>query len=253
MLCVGAAFGVLTATFQYGWGLGATGLTGPAGSVPIASYVPLMMFAVLFGLAMDYEVFLISRISQNHAAGMSPRDAVRAGLASSARVIAAAGLIMIAVFGSFILNGDPTVKQFGVGLSTAVLLAASMTLLLTPAVLVYFGRALWWLPRWLRRLVPDLHLDDETPPPRPAGTTKARAAPATHTPARSRSAAAVEAVPVAGHSEAGAPGADVETLPAPAVSSESEHLDTEVLRPDDCRRQFRPDVCPRGSSGENAA
>jgi uncharacterized membrane protein YdfJ with MMPL/SSD domain len=253
MLCVGAAFGVLTATFQYGWGLGAIGLAGPTGSVPIASYVPLMMFAVLFGLAMDYEVFLISRISQNHAAGMSPREAVRAGLASSARVIAAAGLIMIAVFGSFILNGDPTVKQFGVGLSAAVLLAASMTLLLAPAILVYFGRALWWLPDWLRRLVPDLHLDDEAPPPPPAGKSKARTAPATHTPARSRSAAAVEAVPVAGHSEAAAPGAGVETLTPPAASSEGEHLDTETLKPDDGRPQFRPDVCPQGSSGKNAA
>jgi uncharacterized membrane protein YdfJ with MMPL/SSD domain len=118
LLCVGAAFGVLVAAFQWGWGLGLVGLDTPYGTVPIASYVPLMMFAALFGLSMDYEVFLVSQIAQHHAAGEPPRQAVRSGVASSAKVIAAA-IIMISVFGSFILNGDPTIKQFGVGLSVA--------------------------------------------------------------------------------------------------------------------------------------
>ena len=115
LLCVGAAFGVLVAVFQWGWGLDLVGLSTPYGTVPIASYVPLMMFAALFGLSMDYEVFLVSQIAQHHAAGEPPRQAVRSGVASSAKVIAAAAIIMISVFGSFILNGDPTIKQFGVG------------------------------------------------------------------------------------------------------------------------------------------
>jgi predicted RND superfamily exporter protein len=94
LLCVGAVFGVLVATF-------------------LASYVPLMMLAALFGLSMDYEVFLVSQLAQHHADGEPPRQAVRSGLASIAKVIAAAAIIMISVFGSFILNGDPTIKQFG--------------------------------------------------------------------------------------------------------------------------------------------
>ena len=169
MLCVAASFGVLTAVFQWGWGLNLVGLENPYGTVPIASYVPLMMFAVLFGLSMDYEVFLVSHVDEEHGAGQAPREAIETGLARSARVITAAGLIMITVFGSFILNGDPIVKQFGVGLSVAVLLAAAMTLLLAPAILVLFGRALWWMPRAIGRLVPDLGLGEAgDAPSRPA-------------------------------------------------------------------------------------
>ena len=134
LLCVGAAFGLLVATFQWGWGLGLIGLDTPYGTVPIASCVPLMMFAALFGLSMDYEVFLVSQVAQHHAAGGPPRRAVRSGLAASAKVIAAAAIIMISVFGSFILNGDPAIKQFGVGLSVAVLLAAAMVLSLAPTL-----------------------------------------------------------------------------------------------------------------------
>ena len=161
MLSVAASFGVLTAVFQWGWGLKLIGLENPYGTVPIASYVPLMMFAVLFGLSMDYEVFLVSQIEEEHGAGRGPREAIEAGLGRSARVITAAGLIMITVFGSFILNGDPIVKQFGVGLSVAVLLAAGMTLLLAPAILVLFRGALWWLPRSVGRLLPDLGLEED--------------------------------------------------------------------------------------------
>jgi uncharacterized membrane protein YdfJ with MMPL/SSD domain len=166
LLCVGAAFGVLVAAFQWGWGLDLVGLSTSYGTVPIASYVPLMMFAALFGLSMDYEVFLVSQIAQHHAAGESPRQAVRSGVASSAKVIAAAAIIMISVFGSFILNGDPTIKQFGVGLSVAVLLASTMVLSLAPAMLTLFGTAVWWLPRWLSKLLP--HVDIEGEPDRPA-------------------------------------------------------------------------------------
>jgi uncharacterized membrane protein YdfJ with MMPL/SSD domain len=136
--------------------------------VPIASYVPLLMFAALFGLSMDYEVFLVSHIAQHHDAGEEPRQAVRSGLAAAAKVICPAAIIMIAVFASFILNADPTVKQFGVGLSVAVLLAGTMTLLLAPALLGMFGRRTWALPRWLARVLPRIDIEGQNiqhPPP----------------------------------------------------------------------------------------
>jgi hypothetical protein len=132
--------------------------------VPIASYVPLMMFAALFGLSMDYEVFLVSQIALHRAAGEEPRQAVRSGLAAAAKVISAAAIIMIAVFASFILNSDPTVKQFGVGLSVAVLLAGTMTLLLAPALLSLFGRWTWILPRWLAKVIPHVDIEGERAP-----------------------------------------------------------------------------------------
>jgi uncharacterized membrane protein YdfJ with MMPL/SSD domain len=159
VLSVTASFGVLTAVFQKGWGLSLVGLDTASGTDPIASYVPLMMFAVLFGLSMDYQVFLISRIEQHRAEGGTDRDAIRRGLAGGARVIVAAALIMISVFGSFVLNADPTVKQFGVGLSVGVALAAVCVLVFAPAVLVLAGRGTWWLPAWLERLLP--HIDVE--------------------------------------------------------------------------------------------
>jgi uncharacterized membrane protein YdfJ with MMPL/SSD domain len=159
LLTVAAALGVLTAIFQWGWGLSAIGLDAPRGTVPIASYVPLMMFAVLFGLSMDYEVFLVSRIQHQHAAGAPPVDAVISGLGGAAHVVVAAALIMFCVFASFIINGDPTIKQFGVGLATAVLLAGIMIVLLAPAMLRLFGSATFWVPRWLGAILPHLDLE----------------------------------------------------------------------------------------------
>ena len=160
LLSVAASFGVLTAVFQWGWGLSLVGLDSPTGTVPIASYVPLMMFAILFGLSMDYEVFLVSHVISFRDQGIPPRQAVTAGLGASARVISAAALIMICVFGSFILNGDPTVKQFGVGLSVAVFLAGFLVLVLAPALLEIFGRHTWRLPNWLDRALPDIGLKE---------------------------------------------------------------------------------------------
>jgi uncharacterized membrane protein YdfJ with MMPL/SSD domain len=159
LLTVAAALGVLTAVFQWGWGLSAIGLEAPGDTVPIASYVPLMMFAVLFGLSMDYEVFLVSRIQHHHTLGEEPRAAVTSGLGAAAHVVTAAALIMFLVFASFIINGDPTIKQFGVGLASAVLLAGIMVVLLVPAMLTLFGRRLFALPRPLDRVVP--HIDVE--------------------------------------------------------------------------------------------
>jgi uncharacterized membrane protein YdfJ with MMPL/SSD domain len=159
VLSVTASFGVLTAVFQKGWGLSLVGLHTASGTDPIASYVPLMMFTVLFGLSMDYQVFLISKIEQHRADGGSDQEAIRHGLAAGARVIIAAALIMISVFGSFILNADPTVKQFGVGLSVGVALAAVTVLAFAPAVLVLAGKGSWWVPAVLDRVLP--HVDVE--------------------------------------------------------------------------------------------
>jgi putative drug exporter of the RND superfamily len=157
LLSIAASYGVLTAVFQYGWLSGLIGLDGP---VPIVSYVPLFMFAVLFGLSMDYEVFLVSQIEEHVHAGEDNETSVIGGLVTSARVITAAALIMVFVFGSFVLNGDPTIKQFGVGLAVAVILDATVVrCLLVPALMLLMGRVNWWMPRWLDRVVPHMSIE----------------------------------------------------------------------------------------------
>jgi putative drug exporter of the RND superfamily len=171
LLAVGAAYGILTAVFQEGHGASAIGLDG---AIPIVSYVPMMMFAILFGLAMDYQVFLLSRVREEIDAGKSARRAVVDGLAGTGKVIASAAAIMVAVFASFILNGDPTVKEFGVGLSAAILVAGSMVCVLLPAVMLLTGRRTWWMPRWLDRVVPDISIEG----PRPALETEPEPSPA---------------------------------------------------------------------------
>jgi uncharacterized membrane protein YdfJ with MMPL/SSD domain len=178
ILSVAAAFGVLTAVFQWGWGLSLVGLDTASGTDPIASYVPLMMFAVLFGLSMDYQVFLLSQIEHHRAAHSSDREAVAGGLAAGARVIMAAALIMMSVFGSFVLNDDPTVKQFGVGLSVGVALAALTVLLLAPALLVLAGAGSWWMPAWLNRILPHVDIEGAAARPAAAGHGDTVAAPA---------------------------------------------------------------------------
>ncbi len=179
LLAVGAAFGILTAFFQWGWGLGLIGLENAYGTVPIASYVPLIMFAVLFGMSTDYEVFLISQIFHAHAEGMDTHAAVRTGVGSSARVITAAAVIMVTVFASFVLTSDPIIKEFGIGLSIAILLDATIVrLVIVPATMVLLGEWNWWLPRWLQWL-PRVDLPDERAgatapagPPRPIRTRR---------------------------------------------------------------------------------
>jgi RND superfamily putative drug exporter len=179
LLSIGASYGVLTAIFQYGWLADVIGLNGP---VPIVSYVPLFMFAVLFGLSMDYEVFLVSQIEEHVHAGEDNRSSVVSGLVTSARVITAAAAIMVFVFGSFVLNGDPTIKQFGVGLAVAVVLDATVVrCLLVPALMLLMGRFNWWMPKWLQRAVPHVSIEGAeffkardaaalgTGPSRPAG------------------------------------------------------------------------------------
>jgi RND superfamily putative drug exporter len=157
LLSIGAAYGVLTAIFQYGW---LSGVIGLPGTVPVVSYVPLFMFAILFGLSMDYEVFLVSQIEEHVHAGQENRESVVSGLLTSARVITSAALIMVFVFGSFVLNGDPTIKQFGVGLAVAVALDATVVrCLLVPSVMVIMGRVNWWTPRWLDRALPQVSIE----------------------------------------------------------------------------------------------
>ena len=159
LLSVLASYGVLTAVFQKGWGAELIGLEGP---VPIASYVPLVMFAILFGLSMDYQVFLVSRVHEHYERSRDNLEAVVDGLAVSARVITSAALIMVCVFGSFILDADVIVKQFGVGLAVAIAIDATLVrCVLVPAVMVLLGRSNWWFPRWLGRVVPRLGLEGE--------------------------------------------------------------------------------------------
>jgi RND superfamily putative drug exporter len=157
LLSIGASYGVLTAIFQYGWLSGVIGLDGP---VPIVSYVPLFMFAILFGLSMDYEVFLVSQIEEHVHAGEDNKGSVVAGLVTSARVITAAAAIMVFVFGSFVLNGDPTIKQFGIGLAVAVILDATVVrCLLVPALMIMMGKINWWIPKWMDRSLPHISIE----------------------------------------------------------------------------------------------
>jgi RND superfamily putative drug exporter len=175
LLSVAAAYGVLTAVFQKGWGAELIGLDGP---VPIASYVPLIMFAILFGLSMDYQVFLVTRVREHYEKNRDNLHAVVDGLAVSGRVITSAALIMVCVFGSFILDADVIVKQFGVGLAVAIAIDATIIrCVLVPAVMVRLGGANWWLPGWLGRILPGIGIEGEDflkdrPAPAPAGGSK---------------------------------------------------------------------------------
>jgi putative drug exporter of the RND superfamily len=162
LLAAGASFGVLVAIFQHGWGLRALNL-GQAG--PVESFLPILMLAVLFGLSMDYEVFLVSRIREEWAATGDNRQAVRTGQASTGRVIIAAATIMICVFSAFILSGQQITGEFGLGLAAAVLLDAFLLrTVAVPALMHLSGRANWWLPGWLDHILPQLSIEPATQP-----------------------------------------------------------------------------------------
>ncbi|MGO8894570.1 MAG: MMPL family transporter [Streptosporangiaceae bacterium] len=162
LLAAGAAFGVVIAIFQFGWGLRILNL-GQSG--PVESFLPVLMLSVLFGLSMDYEVFLVSRIREEWAATGDNRQAVITGQATTGRVIIAAATIMICVFSAFILTGQQVIGEFGLGLAAAVLLDAFLLrTLLVPALMHLAGRANWWLPGWLDRALPHLSIEPATPP-----------------------------------------------------------------------------------------
>jgi RND superfamily putative drug exporter len=157
LLSIAAAYGVIVALFQWGWG---NELIGIHNTMPINPLLPLIMFAILFGLSMDYEVFLLSRIREEYVATGDNHEAVVRGLSSTARVITSAALIMISVFGAFVLGDDPGAKLFGVGLAVAVFLDATLVrMVLVPATMSLLGRANWWLPGWLDRILPHLDLE----------------------------------------------------------------------------------------------
>ena len=157
VLSIGAAYGVIVAVFQWGW---FRGLFGVEQSLPIVSFIPMMMFAILFGLSMDYEVFLLSRVREEWLKTGDARSSVPAGLAATARVITSAALIMICVFLSFVLVDEPTVKMMGLGLATAVFVDATIIrMVLVPATMELLGNANWWLPKWLDRILPHLDLE----------------------------------------------------------------------------------------------
>jgi RND superfamily putative drug exporter len=157
LLSVGAAYGVVVAIFQWGWG---SSLVGIDEALPVPAFVPMLMFAIIFGLSMDYEVFLISRV---HEAWKKLGDAHRSvaiGIGSTARVITTAALIMIVVFSSFVLADDPTVKMLAVGMAAAVLIDASIIrMVLVPAVMALLGSHAWYLPHWLDRVIPNLDIE----------------------------------------------------------------------------------------------
>jgi RND superfamily putative drug exporter len=158
LLSVGAAYGVIVAVFQWGWGGSIIGI-GRTG--PIDPWIPLMMFTILFGLSMDYEVFLLSRMREEWLRTGVNATAVADGLAKTARVITAAAAIMICVFGSFVI-GDPlrVLKVFGLGLAASIVIDASLVrMVLVPSVMELLGRANWYMPRWVDRIVPTLGVE----------------------------------------------------------------------------------------------
>ncbi|MFB6517041.1 MMPL family transporter [Streptomyces sp. NPDC056401] len=152
LLSIGAAYGVMVAVFQWGWG-GA--LIGLEATVPIVSFIPMFLFAILFGLSMDYEVFLLSRVREEYLRTGDNGTAIVEGVSGTARIITSAALIMVAVFLSFAVANDPSTKMFGLGLATAIFIDATVVrMVLVPATMTLLGRANWWLPRWLDRILP---------------------------------------------------------------------------------------------------
>jgi RND superfamily putative drug exporter len=161
LLSIGAAFGVMVAIFQWGW-LG--NIVGVHREGPIEAFLPMMLFAVLFGLSMDYEVFLVGRIREEYLRTGDNTESVARGLSLTTRVISAAAAIMIAVFLSFALSDQRVVKEFGIGLATAIFVDATIVrLILVPSVMQLMGSANWWFPAWLDRIVPRVGVDRNRP------------------------------------------------------------------------------------------
>ena len=159
LLSIAAAYGVVVAVFQWGWGGPALGVSG---DVPIESYVPMMMFAIVFGLSMDYEVFLLSRVHEHWLRTGAAADSVAHGIEVTARVISCAAMIMVSVFAAFIISSNIVVKMLGLGLAVSVLIDATIVrLLLVPAVMTVLGRHAWWVPRWLDRVMPHINTEGD--------------------------------------------------------------------------------------------
>ncbi|MFE1952139.1 MMPL family transporter [Streptomyces sp. NPDC059524] len=159
VLSIAASYGVVVAVFQWGWGGPALGVSG---KVPIESYVPMMMFAIIFGLSMDYEIFLLSRVHEFWTRSGDARASVAHALEITARVITCAALIMVSVFAAFIVSDNIVVKMLGLGLAVSVLIDATVVrLLLVPAVMTLLGSHAWWTPHWLDRVLPHIETEGE--------------------------------------------------------------------------------------------
>ena len=157
LLSIGAAYGVLTAIFQWGWG---SGLLGLDHAMPVSSWMPILLFAVLFGLSMDYEVFLLSRIREDWLDTGDARGSVVRGLSATGRVISAAAAIMVAVFLGFASEVDVVIKQLGVGMAVAIALDATLVrMVLVPATMTMLGKWNWWMPAWLDRALPTVRAE----------------------------------------------------------------------------------------------
>jgi RND superfamily putative drug exporter len=167
LLSIGASFGLIVAVFQWGWG---ASLIGVDGTGPIISFFPIFLFAIVFGLSMDYEVFLMSRIHEEWEHRRDATLAVTRGLALTGRVITAAAAIMVTVFASFMIGEDRIIKLFGLGLAAAIFIdAVIIRSVLVPALMQLFGRGAWWLPEWLDRILPRLHVEPAEGDPAPTG------------------------------------------------------------------------------------
>jgi RND superfamily putative drug exporter len=159
LLSIGGAYGIVVVVFQWGWGVSLFG----TGNGPIEPFLPMMLFAIVFGLSMDYEVFLLSRVKEEYDKTGDAAESVADGLAATARVITAAAAIMVVVFGSFVLEDARVIKMFGMGLASAVFLDATLVrMLLVPATMELLGEKNWWLPGWLDRILPTLNVEGDT-------------------------------------------------------------------------------------------
>jgi RND superfamily putative drug exporter len=162
-----AAYGAVVAVFQWGW---LSSVFKVQSTGPIEPFIPMMLFAIVFGLSMDYEVFLLSRIKEEYDNGKPNDRAVADGLASTARVITAAAAIMVFVFGSFVLDANRVTKLMGFGLAIAVFLDATVVrMLLVPATMELLGDKNWWIPRWLDRILPKIDVEGSRHEEPPAG------------------------------------------------------------------------------------
>ncbi|HTF12764.1 MAG TPA: MMPL family transporter, partial [Asanoa sp.] len=159
LLTVGATFGITVWIFQDGHLAGLIGVSTPG---PLISFLPILLVGILFGLAMDYEVFLVSRMREDHVHGAGAQEATIAGMGHGARVVTAAALIMTSVFAGFVLIDDPIIKSIGFALALGVTIDAFVVrMTIVPAVMSLLGRGAWWLPRWLNRALPNVDIEGE--------------------------------------------------------------------------------------------
>jgi putative drug exporter of the RND superfamily len=172
LLSIGAAFGIIVAVFQWGWG---GSIIGVDNTGPIIAFFPIFLFSIVFGLSMDYEVFLMSRMHEEWEHTHDAEDSVTRGLALTGRVITAAAAIMVTVFASFLLGEERVIKLFGLGLASAVLIdAVIIRSILVPAIMQLLGKSAWWMPEWLSKILPNLAVDPPDTPvePKPAIATE---------------------------------------------------------------------------------